>query len=115
MSTLAFYLALIYLLNHIQCATIMLDNTTSDYVWDLEILLFAEQNPGPFAMHDGGTISIDITSTKLLNIKDQECPKINNIFYLEIYILNEEEFSIINNDDYKSLNCYDVTSGSFQK
>ena len=65
-------------------------------------------------MESGGTISIDISSTKLIDTKSKTCPHITSTFYIEIYVVNEEEFSIIHNtDDYTENDCYDIDSETF--
>eukprot|EP01084_Bolivina_argentea_P137178 241598_1 len=116
MSTATFLLAFLYLIQYIQSATVLIDNITSDHVWDLPIPIFAEQH-GPFSMHIGGTITIDITSTQLLPDiprESEKCIHISNLFYLEIYVLSKEEFEAITQEDYDQINCYDETHGAFQ-
>ena len=76
--------------------------------------LFAEANPGPFSMEAGGTISIDVTSTKLVDVNDKTCPHISSIYHLEIYVVNDNEFgSIDNGDSYTEYHCYDEYGSNF--
>ena len=98
---------------HTLSATILLDNSTDTYVWDLAIESFGEDTLKPFSMEAGGTISVDISSTKLIDAQNQTCTREQNIYFIEIYLMNEDEFDRINLDTYNQHNCYDELDGSF--
>lgn len=70
---------------------------------------------GPFSMASGGTVSVDISSTTLIDSTHQTCKHMTSMFYLQLYVLNDDEFQEVNNEkDYTALNCYNEHSGSFQ-
>merc|ERR1719242_1581775 len=97
-----------------QSVTIPLDNTTYHRVWNVDIPLFGETTSGAFGLENGATVSIDISTLKLIDDTFNNCSHIEDLFHLDIYILNSDQYESIASTDYDANYCHDEFSSQFQ-
>ena len=76
--------------------------------------MFGERSPKAFGMDNGGTVSLDISSLRVVNSTHNNCSHIEELFHLDVYVLNDEEYGIISNVDYDSNYCHNEFSEQFQ-